>query len=243
VLLDEVGELTLAAQAKLLRALEVKRITRLGDTREREIDVRIVAATNRDLEAESRAGTFRKDLLFRLSAAVIELPPLCQRPREVPILARLFLGEASARAERTPLELSEAALYKLASYSWPGNVRELKNAMDFAVATAEGTVIEPWNLPERVAGRASPAAPREAAASAVALPLEGAASGPAEPAPRHFRPIAEELRAIERARMVEALEATGGVQTRAAELISMPIRTFALKIKQYGVSPREARRP
>lgn len=235
VLLDEIGDLAPSAQAKLLRALEAKQITRLGDVREREIDIRVVAGTNRDLAAECRAGRFREDLLFRLSAAVVELPPLRHRPREVPILSRHFVATACARAGRPALELSEAALYKLASYSWPGNVRELKNAVEFAVATAEGASIEPWDLPDRITGRApSSARPEE--------PSAPPASSDRPAAPRRFRPIAEELRELERGRMLEALEETGGVQSRAAELISMPLRTFALKIKQYGISPREVKR-
>jgi len=229
VFLDEVGELPLAAQAKLLRALEAKRVTRLGDVREREVDFRVVAATNRDLGAEVAAGRFRQDLLFRLSAAVIELPPLRHRPREISILARVFLAAAGARAGRPPLELSEAALQALGAYPFPGNVRELKNAMEYAAATEEGGVVEPWSLPDRIAGRAS------------TPPAAGSAAPPA-PATRRFRPIAEELRELERARMGEALEASGGVQTRAAELLGMPIRTFGFKLKQYGLSPREAKR-
>jgi DNA-binding NtrC family response regulator len=235
VFLDEVGELPLGTQAKLLRALEVKRITRLGDVRDREVDFRVVAATNRDLEAEVAAGRFRRDLLFRLGAAIVELPPLRHRPREISILARLFLAQACARSGRAPLELSEAALVRLGAYGFPGNVRELKNAMDYAAATAEGTAVEPWALPDRVTGRAR-AAPPAAAES-------GAAPGPAGSEAEHrFRPLAEEVRDLERTRMVEALEATGGVQTRAAELLEMPIRTFSFKLKQYGLSGREAKR-
>ncbi|AUX45254.1 Fis family transcriptional regulator [Sorangium cellulosum] len=226
VFLDEVGELPLGAQAKLLRALEARRITRLGDVREREVDFRIIAATNRDLEVERREGRFREDLLFRLSTAVVELPPLRHRPREVPILARLFLAGARARVGKQALELSEAALAKLAAYTFPGNVRELKNAMEFAAATAESDVVELWNLPDRIVGR-----------EAAAPPSSGAPSTPAR-----FRPIADELKEIERRRMQEALEATGGVQTRAAELIGMPARTFVFKLKQYGIDARPAKR-
>ncbi len=227
--LDEVGELPLGVQAKLLRALEAKRITRLGDVREREVDFRIVAATNRDLEAEAVAGRFRRDLLFRLSAAVVEIPPLRYRRREVSILARVFLADARARAGHPPLELSEATLAALGAYPFPGNVRELRNAMEYAAATEEGAVVEPWSLPDRIAGRGS--------ASPSAAPSASSA-----PEPRRFRPLAEELRELERTRMSEALEATGGVQTRAAELIGMPIRTFGLKLKQYGISAAEAKR-
>jgi DNA-binding NtrC family response regulator len=238
VFLDEVAELGPGAQAKLLRALDTKRITHLGDVREREIDIRVVAATNRDLDAESRAGRFRQDLLFRLCAAVVALPPLRHRLRELPILSRLFVAEACARAGRPGLALSESTLYQLGAYGWPGNVRELRNTLEFAVATAEGATIEPWNLPDRITGRTAPLPESTAGATA------GAAAGTAAPgaAPRRYRPIAEELRALERTRMQEALEDAGGVQTRAAELISMPIRTFALKLKQYGISPRDVKR-
>jgi DNA-binding NtrC family response regulator len=222
-------------QAKLLRALEAKRITRLGDVHEREVDFRVVAATNRDLEAEVTAGRFRRDLLFRLGAATVELPPLRQRPREISILARLFLTQACARAKRPPMEIAETALAKLGAYAFPGNVRELKNAMEYAAATAEGSVVVLRDLPDRIAGRAS--AP-PSALEVESVPAGGAVAG----APRRFRPIADELRELERTRMVETLEATGGVQNRAAELLAMPIRTFTFKLKQYGISAREAKR-
>ncbi|XXY49148.1 sigma 54-interacting transcriptional regulator [Sorangium sp. So ce269] len=230
VFLDEIGELPLGAQAKLLRALEAKRITRLGDVRDREVDIRIVAATNRDLEAEVLAGRFRQDLLFRLSAAVVELPPLRHRRRELPILARLFLAEACARTGRPALDLSEAALAALFAHPFPGNVRELKNAMEYAAATADGPVIEPWSLPERIAGLDVP--PRPAADT----------SAPPASAPARFKPIAEELREIECTRMRQALDAAEGVQKRAAALLGMPVRTFTFKLRQYGISAREGKR-
>jgi two-component system, NtrC family, response regulator AtoC len=239
VFLDEIGELPLGAQAKLLRALEARRITRLGDVREREIDIRVVAATNRDLEAECRAGRFRQDLLFRLSAAVVELPPLRHRPREVPILARLFLAEAAARGPRPELPLSDGALAALCAYAFPGNVRELKNAMDYALATAEGPAIEAWNLPARISGRSTSLPPT--AGEDLPTPIEATAEGSLAPLRRLFRPLAEEVRELECARMQEALEAAGFVQRRAAELIGMPIRTFSFKLKQYGIATRESK--
>jgi DNA-binding NtrC family response regulator len=230
VFFDEVGELPAGAQAKLLRALEVGRVTRLGDVREREIDIRLVAATNRDLDAECRAGRFRRDLLFRLGAAVVNLPPLRHRPREVPILARMFLAEACARAGRPALEISEAALHRLAAYDWPGNVRELKNAIGYAVATLDGDAVQPWDLPAALAASSASQPP----------PPTEAKDAP----PRHrFVPLAEEIRQLERARIQEALEASGGVQRYAAELIGMPLRTLVLKLKQYGLQARDAKRP
>ncbi|WP_437661232.1 sigma 54-interacting transcriptional regulator [Sorangium sp. So ce1182] len=230
--LDELGELPLAVQAKLLRVLEARRLTRLGDVRERDVNIRVVAATNRDLEAESAAGRFRQDLLFRLSAGVVRLPPLRHRPREIPILARLFLAQACARAERPALQLSDAALRVLLAYPFPGNVRELKNAMEYASVTAETDAIEPRDLPERVTERTS--APPPAPGSA-APPVSGSAALP------RFRPLAEEVKDLERQRIQEALDAAGGVQTRAADLIGVPIRTFSSKLKQYGIGSRKAK--
>jgi DNA-binding NtrC family response regulator len=224
VFLDEVGELTPAMQAKLLRALEAKRITRVGSVAEREIDIRVVAATHRDLVAESDAGRFRRDLFFRLGGATVVLPPLRERPREIALLARTFADEACGKARRPLARIAAGAMRALSAYAWPGNVRELKNVIEFVVATLgeDDELIEPWHLPPQVTGAAPPAAPSEKPAPA----------GPS------FRPVAEELRELERRRMREALAAADGVQKRAAELIGMPLRTFHLKIKQYGLTVR-----
>ncbi|WP_233605001.1 sigma 54-interacting transcriptional regulator [Corallococcus sp. AB030] len=227
--LDEVAELSLPIQAKLLRALDQQVITRLGDSRERPVDLRVVAATHRVLADEVKAGRFRQDLFFRLSAAVVMLPPLRDRPRELPLLARAFLEDACARAGRPPLHLSAATMEVLGAHAWPGNVRELKNTVEYAVATSPGPVVEPSHLPESL--RALPPPEPEAVR---------AEEGGTE-APRVFQNLAEELRTLERQRMVEALEATGGVQTRAAQLIGMPLRTFAFKLKQHRISPSRGR--
>src|SRR5262249_39849610 len=127
----EVGELTLANQAKLLRVIESHRVTRIGDVREREVDVRIVAATNRNLEADVLAGRFRRDLYFRLSAATLYLPPLRQRPHELPLLATAFLDDACRSNHRAAIRISDGAMAVLRAHSWPGNVRELKNLMQY----------------------------------------------------------------------------------------------------------------
>ncbi|HSP78854.1 MAG TPA: sigma 54-interacting transcriptional regulator [Myxococcaceae bacterium] len=239
VFLDEVGELPLAAQAKLLRVLETRRILRVGGTREREIDIRIVAATHRQLEREVEAGRFRQDLFFRLGAATVVLPPLRDRPSEVGILARRFLDRACAATGREPLTLAPATLEALGRHGWPGNVRELKNTLEYVAATVEGALVEPKHLPERIL----------AALSSPAAPMPGAPTRPLAPGPeatleapslaaapgRRGSSLSEEMRALERERMVEALRATGGVKVRAAELIGMPMRTFALKCKRYGL--------
>jgi DNA-binding NtrC family response regulator len=235
IFLDEVGELAPAVQAKLLRVLEQQRITRLGDVREREVNIRIVAATNRNLEAAKRADQFRSDLYHRLSAATVEFLPLRHRRREIPLLARLFVDNECARSRRDPPQLTESTLAALASYAFPGNVRELRNAMRFAVAMAAGSLIQPWDLPPQIGG------------GGLAVGREGEYGGaevPAvlTPAIQRFRPVAEELRELERTRMVEALEVCQGVQTHAAAAIGMPIRTFTSKMKQYGIVWRESKR-
>jgi two-component system, NtrC family, response regulator AtoC len=234
VFLDEVGELPLAVQARFLRALEARRITRVGEVRERPIDIRVVAATHRDLEAEVRAGCFRQDLYFRLGAATVLLPPLRERPREVPLLTRIFLERACRALGRREMVLAADTLAALARYDWPGNVRELRNLMDYAAAAVADDVLEPHHLPERVRG-SSPGALAEPSA-------RGEGSAPAPVRGGSFRPLAEEIRALERQRMEEALQAAEGVQTRAAALIGMPIRTFSFKMKQLGLTARGTRR-
>ncbi|WP_246137513.1 sigma 54-interacting transcriptional regulator [Myxococcus llanfairpwllgwyngyllgogerychwyrndrobwllllantysiliogogogochensis] len=224
--LDEVGELSLSIQAKLLRALDTQRITRLGDVKERVIDVRVVAATNRDLEAEIRAGRFRQDLFFRLSGSILWLPPLRERKRELPILARAFLLRACERSAREPLEISDAAMQRLALYPWPGNVRELRNVMDYAAAAVTEEVLEPWHLDERLGAGFSV---KPSASTEPALPAQEPTTLPA------LTNLAEEIQTLERTRMTQALHASEGNQTRAAQRIGMPLRTFVTKMKQYGL--------
>ncbi len=264
--LDEVGELPPATQAKLLRVLDSGRYTRLGDTREREADVRLVAATNRDLEEEVRRGRFRQDLYYRLGAARLWLPPLRDRKLELPLLAHRLLEDACRDAGRPPLALSPSALERLAQHPWPGNVRELKNLLRVAAAGAVGEVLEAEDVvsllglgpppePRRELSRESlrdgaqqPTGEHRAAAAAPTLqaqlgpradatwvppgPSAETAVTPREPV--HFRPLEEELRELEWRRMQEALAATGGNKTRAAELIRMPLRTFLSRLKRNG---------
>jgi two-component system, NtrC family, response regulator AlgB len=147
--LDEIGEISPGLQAKLLRFLQEKRFERVGETRTRTADVRIAAATNKDLEAEVRAGRFREDLLYRLDVVAVTVPPLRERPEDVLPLARRFL--AFFARGREPKELSPAAQQALRAYAWPGNVRELRNALERAVILSPGQVLEPESLPERIA--------------------------------------------------------------------------------------------
>jgi len=155
--LDEIGEISPALQSKLLRFLQDKQFERVGDTVTRTADVRVVAATNRDLEADVQAGRFRQDLLYRLNVVEIRLPPLRDRPEDIEPLATRFL-DFFARAARRPVpELSPAALEVLHAYSWPGNVRELRNAIERALILWPARVIEPAAFPERIAAQPSSA--------------------------------------------------------------------------------------
>ncbi|MBZ0236401.1 MAG: sigma 54-interacting transcriptional regulator [Deltaproteobacteria bacterium] len=218
---DEIGELPLSAQAKLLRAVETRTVTRIGEPMPIAVDVRFVAATNRDLAAEVAAGRFRQDLFYRLGAALVTLPPLRERPRDLVALARAFLSRACGRLGIAPLRLSEATLRALSAHAFPGNIRELGNTIEYAAAVVAGdadrdaheTTIEPWHLPSSNVAGADP----------------GAGSG------FRMRSIAEEVEELERRRMSEALAAASGNQSRAAEIIGMPRRTFVTKLGKYGL--------
>jgi DNA-binding NtrC family response regulator len=231
ILLDEIGELSATAQAKLLRVLETKRVTRLGDVRERDINIRIVAATNRNLEDQVKAGRFRQDLYYRLKGALLWIPPLRDRARELPLLAKAFLDDACARSGRPPMTLAYGAMQALASYPWPGNVRELKNLMEFLAAAVLEPEVEEWHISDRLGGRMPQPSPS-------VRTLDEPTPVPNSDVRRRFRPIDEEVRELERTRMAEALVVAGGNQTRAAELIAMPLRTFVAKLKLYDIPRR-----
>jgi NtrC-family two-component system response regulator AlgB len=153
--LDEIGEISLGLQSKLLRFLQEKQFERIGENQTRHADVRIVAATNRDLEADVTAGRFREDLLYRLNVLELCVPPLRERPEDIARLARRFVLFAARAARRPAPALSAAAEEALLSYPWPGNVRELRNAIERAVILWPTRVIEPAALPERIAARAT----------------------------------------------------------------------------------------
>lgn len=224
VFLDEIAELPTALQPKLLRVLETKRLVRLGESEERTIDVRVIAATHKDLALEVAAGRFRQDLLYRLGAARVTLPPLRERPREVTVLAESFLEQACHEAGRPMMAFSPSAVGTLRGYGWPGNIRELKNIVELLTVTVLERTILPFHL-EPLLGHvvAAPTAPP--------APLPRAPSPPAQ-----FTPIDDEVRALEVMRMQQALEVAGGVKKTAAELIAMPLRTFNTKYKLYGLS-------
>ena len=208
--LDEIGELPLAVQPKLLRALQEGAIRRVGADREREIKVRTVAATNRDLEEEVRAGHFREDLYWRLNVIHLRVPPLRERRFDIPLLVEHFITSAAEATGLPPLDVAPEALAILTAYSWPGNVRELENAVERAIALAEGARLLPADLPERV---------RSSGATA-ALIARG-------------RERRLTLRELEREYILETLRETGGNKLRAAELLGVDRKTLYRKLDEY----------
>ncbi|MFO0579409.1 MAG: sigma 54-interacting transcriptional regulator [Polyangia bacterium] len=258
--LDEVAELPLPVQAKLLRVLETKKLLRIGDIRERPVDVRIVAATHRDLAQEVARGRFREDLHFRLTGAVLTLPPLRERPRELPLLARRFLVDACERAGRPHLFIAPAALELLMRYRWPGNVRELRNAMEYAATVANDQVLEPENLPERLLARAA----QGPLPSTISQPPAVAASEPSTPPPAARATVtplqnidslrqaarsilrmnlANKLDATEEALVREALAFTAGNQAAAARLLGVHRKVIERRIDKFGASPQTSDAP
>lgn len=233
VFLDEIGEAPATSQAKLLRFLETRCLTRIGGVRERRVDVRFVAATNRDLAALVREGTFRQDLLYRLAAATIRIPPLRERPRDIPTLAAALLERACVAIGRPGLAFSPGALAALSRHPWPGNVRELKNLVDYCAATVETGPIVPAHLPDLASGDGGPPG----------RPAEPLGGGPFQPFDaRTHRDLKDEVRALEETRIREALDACGGVQVRAAALIGMPLRTLVARLGELGLTSGGRRR-
>ena len=227
--LDEVGELKPEQQAKLLRVLQEKRFERVGGTRSLEVDVRWIAATNRDLGAMMAEGKFREDLYHRLAVFPIRLPPLRERPADIVPMARALLVRVARDVKRgAALRLSPEAERTLLAWHWPGNVRELGNALERAAILADGEVIRPehvWLEASAGAGAAAGSATPAAASG------PGAAAAAGVRAPGEIRTLAE----LERDAVLRALESVGGNRRRAAELLGIGERTLYEKLKRYGV--------
>src|SRR4029079_18655190 len=211
--LDEGGELPLSTQAKLLRVIETREVARLGSVRPHRIDVRFIAATNRDLEAEVARGAFRADLYYRLNGITLTIPPLRSRLEEIRPLAETFLRQICRDLGREPPLLPQASVAHLESYGWPGNIRELKNVIERAVLLCEGPILEPQHMPlERPLSESQK------------LPASGTPGGAAAAAGNS-----------ERDRIMEALAACAGNQSRAAKMMGMPRRTFVSRLDEYKI--------
>jgi DNA-binding NtrC family response regulator len=218
IFLDEIGEMKSDMQAKLLRALQDRAIDRVGSTRPIPVDVRVLAATNRDLDREVAAGRFRSDLFYRIHVVPIALPPLRERREDIRLLAESFLLAARAEADRGPTRIAPAALAALERHSWPGNVRELENSIERAVALADGETLELSDLPDEVQQSARGETLRDDVRIG-RLDLESAVAR------------------FETELIKEALQRTGGNQTRAADQLGVTRRVLKLKMDRYRITP------
>ena len=218
LLLDEIGEIPLAMQVKLLRVLQDHEVRRVGGTASKRIDVRIIAATNRDLAEMVRERAFRKDLYFRLKVLAVEVPPLRERREDVLPRAPAFMRRGCATYHCGPCSLSSAALDRLLAYDWPGNVRELEHAMERAVVLAEGKPkIEATDLPPEIAGGPSPG--------------DNATGG-------SLLPLAE----VERRHILHVLAELGGNRKDTAAALGIGVNTLWRKLRQYDLAARRRRK-
>ncbi len=217
--LDEIGELPLHLQVKLLRALQEGEIRRVGDTSPRAVDVRVVAATSRDLGAMVEEGTFRQDLLYRLDVLTVRIPPLRERRDDIGPLVAHFVTRTNARLGTAIEGVSPEAMEVLRAYDWPGNVRELENTIEHAAVMAEGRLIQAADLPER--------ARREPRTERGQFTLRFAEDDLS---------VKRAHRALEREFILRALARTGGNRTHAARLLDLSHRALLYKIKDFGLS-------
>src|SRR5262245_37489342 len=208
--LDEIGEMPLAVQPKLLRVLQEGAVRRVGADRERAVNVRVIAATNRDLENEVREGNFREDLYWRLNVIHLHIPPLRERPFDIPLLIEHFINKLAERSNQSAPNVLPETLATLTAYSWPGNARELENVIERAVALTDGDNLTPEDLPERVRSN-------------------GQTSGLLTRA----RERRMTMRQLEREYIIEALRMTNGNKSRAAEILGFDRRTLHRKLDEY----------
>jgi two-component system response regulator PilR (NtrC family) len=217
VLLDEVGELPLSLQVKLLRVLQEKKVRMVGGTAEASVDVRVLAATNRNVEDDVKSGKFRQDLYYRLNVIRIEVPPLRERKEDVGELADAFLQRCAAEHGKTIRAFTPDAKRALDQYAFPGNVRELENIVERAVALASTETIGLGDLPREVSGAAAGTTP-----SLVTLPAEGCN-------------LDDILGEVERRLLIEALERSSGVRTQAAKLLGVTLRSLRYRLQKLAL--------
>ena len=214
--LDEIGEMTPTMQVKLLRALQEKVVRKVGGTEEESVDVRIITATNQDLEARLHTGEFREDLYYRINVLPIHLPPLRQRREDIPLLVEFFLQKYCATMDLPPRQISIEAMHILEGYDWPGNVRELENLIERVLALSHNDTITTRDLPVHLLTN------RRTNPDLVQLPEGGL-------------DLEAYLESIRTQLMIQALERTDGVQTQAAEILGMSFRSFRYYAKKAGI--------
>lgn len=229
IFLDEIGELSAGCQTKLLRVIEQGEISRVGESRVRKVNVRLVAATNRDLAAEAKAGRFREDLFYRLNVLTIKLPPLRERGPDVRLLLEHYLAEAAQRCGRPSLRLSDEACDALARYPWPGNVRELRNLTERLAVLCPSEVIGQRDLPAEV--RAALAADAAAGLASVEKDTEPAPPPVAGGEAPALKPLSE----IEKDHILRVLTFSGGNKKQTAELLGIDRSTLYAKLRAYGI--------
>jgi two-component system response regulator PilR (NtrC family) len=220
--MDEIGNMNLAMQVKLYRVLQEGKVRPLGSTEEIDVDVRVIAATNRDLEKAIAAGEFREDLFYRLSVIPLHVPALRDRREDIPLLARHFLESFRNSMGKKIDSISPESMRRLESYDWPGNVRELENTIERAVALESGQEISMAVLPDRVAGSSSPLATALGEADAPQIPPEGI----------DFEHVVADT---EKRYLQAALEKSGGVRTQAADILKISYRSFRHYAKKHNL--------
>jgi two-component system, NtrC family, response regulator PilR len=221
--MDEIGNMSVTMQVKLYRVLQEGKVRPIGSTEESDVDVRVIAATNKNLEEEITAGRFREDLYYRLSVIPIHLPPLRERREDIPLLAREFLERFSKSMNKKVEGIDSEAMRRLEVYDWPGNVRELENTVERAVALESSSRVSVEALPDRVRNYFQETVPQNGHnGNGIALPLEGLS-------------LEDHIREVERSYLLAALERSGGVRTRAAELLKMTYRSFRHYAKKYEI--------
>ena len=218
--MDEIGNMSPTMQVKLYRVLQEGKVRPLGSTEEADVDVRVIAATNMDLEKAIAGGQFREDLFYRLSVIPIHLPPLRERREDIPLLARHFLERFGKSMEKPIRGISAEAVRRLESYDWPGNVRELENTMERAVALEGSLEISLGVLPDRIAG--------------YAVPVAGSSNGGLR-IPADGLDFEKEMAELERRYLQAALEASGGVRTHAADFLKISYRSFRHFAKKHNL--------
>jgi DNA-binding NtrC family response regulator len=222
--LDEIGDISPALQARLLRVLQEHEIVPLGSETPVKVDVRIIAATHRDIGALVRAGRFREDLYYRLNVVTLQLPPLRHRKQDIPLLMDHFLRELTERHGRGPVAVDPEAQQRLLAYDWPGNIRELQNVLERALVLAEQDVIGPEHLPAEVRPGGVPAD----------APAPEADRSAAAPAPSALLSLEE----IERRHVMRVLEATGGSREEASRILGISRRTLTRMVQRWGLPAR-----
>jgi len=219
IFLDEIGEMSPVVQVKLLRVLQERKFRRLGGTEEIDADIRILAATNRDLTKMVAEGSFREDLFYRINVIPMRVPPLRERQDDIPLLAEHFVARFAEQMRKPVSGISGAAMSLLTQYAWPGNIRELENAMERAVALERTPTILPDSLPEHLGQRAA----------------EAPVAPPADAFPDAGFDLERHVQEIEREYIAEALRRAGGVKVKAAELLGMSFRSFRYYTKKYNL--------